>query len=196
MLHTHEVEGSSPPVSTKEKIRTVRFGFFLYRMGTRTSVATVRWTVACRRLDGGYTIIFAKQKCKRVPQSPPKKKIRTVRFGFFLYRMGTRTSVTTVRWTVACRRLDGGYTIIFAKQKCKRVPQSFLEYGHFFSSQENPLIAGRILYGCRPGAKIKYPQPAGWPLKHIPHSAGVDRNTYQTYLPKHRLRVSWRQRPL
>ena len=37
---------------------------------------------------------------------------------------------------------------------------------------------------------VKYPQPVGWHPKHILHSDGADRSTYQTCPPKHRHRAS------
>ena len=40
----------------------------------RKLVSTVRGTVDCRRLDGGNTIIFAKQKCKRASSPAPLQK--------------------------------------------------------------------------------------------------------------------------
>ena len=56
------------------------YPFYLFRPpGGRDSnhlKATVRWTVACRQLDGGNTLIFSHnrgRKCKRVPSGVPIK---------------------------------------------------------------------------------------------------------------------------
>ena len=57
------------------EIRTVWSGFLLfYRQWTRTHLnATVRRTVACRRLDGGNTFIFALgENANRILYRPPK----------------------------------------------------------------------------------------------------------------------------
>ena len=66
MLHTHEVTGSSPVVSTKKK--TTRTGGLLFlveiRHRTRTHLnATVRWTVACRRSRRRQHIDFIEFCC-------------------------------------------------------------------------------------------------------------------------------------
>ena len=49
-------------------------GFYLLLVRLERSNATVRWTVACRRLDGGNTSIFflSGRKCKRVSPLGPK----------------------------------------------------------------------------------------------------------------------------
>ena len=75
MLHTHEVEGSSPPVSTKKKTTPTWCGFsFCAEGGTRTHLnAICRWHIACGGLDRRNTIILS---------SPPVSA-----------RMGTRTVV-------------------------------------------------------------------------------------------------------
>ena len=72
MLHTHEVEGSSPPVSTKKKTTPFGVVFLFYRgmKGTRKKNAT-RTSVACRRLDGGNTSIFSEGE--NVNESPSPK---------------------------------------------------------------------------------------------------------------------------
>ena len=67
---------------------------------TRKKNATVRWTVACRRLDGGNTSIFFPpgRKCTRVsPLGPYKQTPKPLWFrGFSLFYWGLR--VFAVFW--------------------------------------------------------------------------------------------------
>ena len=62
MLHTHEVTGSSPVVSTKKKDHPTGGLFFLLEIRQRTRThfnATVRWTVAATssKTGGNYNVI-------------------------------------------------------------------------------------------------------------------------------------------
>ena len=64
-----------------------RFCLFLLMARLERSNATVRWTVACRRLDGGNTSIFFPpgRKCKRVSPLGPKCYKSLLRFiAFFV----------------------------------------------------------------------------------------------------------------
>ena len=58
---TLEVDGSSPFGVAKKKRKPSKWMafFFIVPDGREQSNATVRWTVACRRLDGGNTSVFA-----------------------------------------------------------------------------------------------------------------------------------------
>ena len=103
------------------------------------SHATVRWTVAHRRLDGDGSIVF------RISSSPPK----TNWLGRF------EPSHATVRWTVAHRRLDGDGSIVFrissSPPKTKRTREGVL---HFF-------LAGEIRTIPCNGPVDRCPWPAG-----------------------------------
>jgi len=61
--------------------------FCLYGARLERSNATVRWTVACRRLDGGNTSIFFPlgRKCKRVSPLGPKPPVFSTKTGGFAY---------------------------------------------------------------------------------------------------------------
>ena len=55
----------------------------MLRKGLEQSNATIRWTVACRRLDGGNTFIFFHRKRKKMQTTPfhssPRKRDPKVR---------------------------------------------------------------------------------------------------------------------
>ena len=76
MLHTHEVEGSSPPVSTKKKTTPsgVVFLFIGKWRDSNPSDATVQWTVAGRQLDGGHTLILSSPPVGSEKKQAPDEK--------------------------------------------------------------------------------------------------------------------------
>ena len=72
MPHTHEVTGSSPVVSTKQKVHPKGWAFLfgaVFTKGTRTNrSATVRWTVAAPSANTeGYNNFCLGKNAYRVP---------------------------------------------------------------------------------------------------------------------------------
>jgi hypothetical protein len=86
--------------------------------------AGVRWTPACRRLDGGNTLIFAiGENANRLPYPSPFTGHPT-RGALLLWSERESNQLNAgVRCTPACRRLDGGNTLIFAiGENANRLP--------------------------------------------------------------------------
>ena len=88
--------------------------FFFFHLGEDSNHlnTTVRWTVACRRLDDGNT--FISQSEMSIESSLGCQKERHTFQCVFLFRPreGSNHLNATVRWTAPCRRLDGGNSFI------------------------------------------------------------------------------------
>ena len=79
-----------------------------------------RRTMTLKEIDGGL------QQGIRIPCAVVHQKSRYPSgYLLFCFRRGFEKLKVTVRWTVTCRQLDGGNTIILCPQrgiKCKRIP--------------------------------------------------------------------------
>ena len=94
--------------------------------------ADVRWTSACRQLDGGNTLIILSGGKNNVPnlagicRNERSLQRTSERMSFLFWRNQGRTDLNhlnaDVRWTSACRQLDGGNTLVFLSSGKKNTP--------------------------------------------------------------------------
>ena len=129
MLHTHEVTGSSPVVSTNKKHRRGRCFFIGGARDSNPFNADVRWTSATASAHTGCLHSAIESR------SPAPICMRHLRVAFsYWWNRDSNPLYPTVRWTVGVTSANTGhYLTVCHRQTGNRVPWSP-------SSSENPMV--------------------------------------------------------